>query len=342
MAASIYKYQSVTELRNLDATFVASTVANDPMLGMMFPLQSVNTHFIRFRQRDAFRGLMQARGFGERYPVVARVGENEFLFKPSSYGEHVAIDEEELTIRATPDSVASAMDITDLVSEADEMLQARQANRVRHNLWTLILEGVYTVTNKRKAVVGSDSVTIARYAGSDWSTAASATPIADFRAVGLLAEGTSAAFGPTAKAFMNQRTANNLLAVTNAADLGGYKVDGGGRLIGMADINRIFAGEGLPQIVVYHDGYLNDAGTFATWIPDDVVVIVGTFNGQQRLGQYTLTRHAKNPGRGPGFYVGVKDTTGDPNTDEAEIAVRRGFNGGPELWYGGAVVAMTC
>jgi hypothetical protein len=338
--ATVLKFPVMSELRSIDALYEQEQVAGDPLFSA-FPLQTKNTHFLRWKQRDFYRGLMQGRGLNNPYPAVTRLGDREFLTKPSAYGEHVVIDEEEITIRANPDTPSAPVNLTDEVNNADQMLVARQFNRARWVGWTLILEGIYKVLNQSGAIVGQDSIGVTQYAGTSWGTPATSTPLADARAVALLSEGTSADFGVGAIGFANRRTVNKALANTNAADLGGKRTIGGGTIKGLDDLNGIFAAEGLFTLKAYHAGYYSDAGSFSTWIPDNVVVVFGSHNGASQIGEMTQTRHADNPNAAPGPFAKIVDTGRDPNADPPrQVRVYRGVNMGPQIWYPGAVVIM--
>jgi hypothetical protein len=227
------------------------------------------------------------------------------------------------------------------VRDADRQLLVRQMQRMQWLMWTLLRTGVYNVTNEVGTVVHQDGYTVTTYAASDWSTVGTADPLADLRAIQLLPEGTSADFGPDAIILVNRRTANYLLANTNTASMAGKRVNGGSTLNTMEDVNRIFAGEGLPQIVVYSDGYYDDNGTFQLWIPNDYAIVIGRFNGSTELGEFRRVRHADNPGAAPGPFLKITDTARNPNAPPPrQVRVYRGQNGGPVIWYPGSVVVM--
>jgi hypothetical protein len=160
------------------------------------------------------------------------------------------------------------------------------------------------------------------------------------RGVQLLSRGKGVSFGAAAKAFMNRTTANNMLANTNASDLGGRLANifstGAAVVPSIGVTNAILAGEDLPQIVVMDDGYVTDAGSFVNYIANGKVVVVGARPGGAPIADMALTRNANNEGVAPGPYMFIKDRTGD--TVPPTIEVHSGWNGGPRLYYPSAIV----
>jgi hypothetical protein len=75
------------------------------------------------------------------------------------------------------------------------------------------------------------------------------------------------------------------------------------------------------------------------FIPNNKVVVVGTRPAGQRVGEYRITRNANNPDLGPGPYMKVVDNGEDKVP--REIDVHDGHNGGPVLYYPGAIVVMS-
>src|SRR3954469_25430649 len=114
------------------------------------------------------------------------------------------------------------LDLTDIIAIFKPQLLVRELVRIEYTLWQLVQNGTFTVTSPRGAVVERDTFPIQTYsAGTAWSSTTTATPLANMRAVQLLSFGYSTNLGRGATAFMNRKTANNLLANSNAADFGG-------------------------------------------------------------------------------------------------------------------------
>ena len=130
-------------------------------------------------------------------------------------------------------------------------------------------------------------------------------------------------------------TANNVVANTNAADIGGKRL-GLGTLNNLTEINTLLTMDGLANFAVYDQGYINEAGTFTRFIPNGKAVVIGQRPAGQVLGQYRMVRNANNDGFGSGPYSMVVDNLEDG--PPRSIAVHRGHNGGPVIYYGSAII----
>jgi hypothetical protein len=172
-----------------------------------------------------------------------------------------------------------------------------------------------------------------------WGTFATATPLADLRAVQLLARGHSVRFDQSSRAYANQVTVNKMLANTNAADLYGRRTAGLGTANSLNQVNELYTMDGLPNIRVYDEGYLNTSGTFVPHIPNDKVVVVGRRTDGAPIGEYQMVRNVNNPGMAPGAYMRVIDRgeTEVPRT----LEIHDGHNGGPALRFPSAVAIMN-
>jgi len=88
--------------------------------------------------------------------------------------------------------------------------------------------------------------------------------------------------------------------------------------------------EGLPQIVVYDEGYLDDSHTFQLFIATGKVLVTGIRTDGGQIGEYLMTRNVNNPGFAPGAYQKIVDH------GDKRVRVNRshdGHNGGPVLFY---------
>lgn len=331
-----YVYPTNSELQLVAAEKVPVLTLNDPLFEIM-PIVDVDAYELTWDQLDNFVGLQQVRGLNGQPGNVEAVGANTFRIKPGVYGDFTTIDEEELTTRRQFGTFATPIDITDLIMLKQDQLLNRRIDRIRQIGWTLLTTGTFSVSNNR-GVVHTDSYDLQDYNASTWATIATATPLADMRAVQLLSRGKGVSFGAGARAFMNRVTFNNMIANTNASDLYGRRTAGLGTVLSLSDANALLAGEDLPQIVIYDDGYLNDAGTFVPFIANGVVVVVGRRQGGQSIADYAMTRNANNPNLEPGAYMKVFDH-GDDRVPRM-IEVHDGHNGGPRIYYPGSIVVV--
>jgi hypothetical protein len=307
----------------------------------LFPRRSVNSHLLTWEQKDNFQGLAQVRGLNGEPPKVKRVGIKQYQMVPGVYGEFVEIQEDELTARRQFGSFTDPIDLSDLVGEADIQLQVRELDRIEWIVWTLLTTGTFAVSNLSGSVTHTDSYTTQSFtAGVAWATFATATPLANFRSVQLLSRGYSNNFGGAATAYMNRTTFNNMISNTNNADLAGRRVSGLLTVLNLEEVNKVLAGEDLPQIQIYDQGYYDETGTFQLFIPNAKVVVVGARPNGAPVGEYLFTRNVNNAGLAPGPYRLIEDSL-EMNRPPRKLAVHRGHNGGIALYFPSAVVLMN-
>lgn len=334
-----YIYPSSQDLSVVEQNLLPRLTADSPVFDIL-PIDTQDATLLKWQQKDNYKGLQSLRGLNGEPPRITRVSINEYMMRPGVYGEFGLIDEAELTERRKMGSFDAPIDITDLVAELQEQLLTRRLNRIEQIGWTLLTTGTFSVSSETGAVLHTDSYTFQTSTPVvPWATIATATPLADFRAVQLLNRGYSVNFGKEATAFMNRSTWNDMIRNTNASDLYGRRTAGLGTYENIGDINKLLAGDDLPQIVIYDGGYLNAAGTFTLFIPNNKVVVIGKRPGGKNLGNYTMTRNANNPNLAPGASTKVVD-----NSDREvprKISVYDLHNGGPRFYYPSAVVVMT-
>lgn len=336
-----YVYPTNFELNTI-ARDKEPNLTGEDLAFQIMPIERVNASKVKWRQKDNYKGLQQLRGMNGQPASVQRVGEKEYEEKPGIYGEFTSIDEMEMTDRAAFGSLNAPVSIDDLVMDAQDQLLERRYSRMRYVIWKLLVTGTFSVSLPHGAgspVAHTSTYTIQTYSASDWSTVATATPLADFRGVQLLGRGRSVKFEAASMAIMNRVTANRLLSNTNANDLAGKRTDGLANILSIPQANALLTGEGLPMIVIYDEGYIDDNDTFQLFIPDDKVVVVGQRPAGQRVGEIQVTRNANNPGLEPDFYQKVVDKGEDQVP--RQIDVHDGGNWGPALYFPSAIVVMS-
>lgn len=332
-----YVYPTASRLREIEQELAPRLLADDPLNEIM-PIVEVDESVIEWEQEDNYVGLQQVRGLNGEPPRVARIGAKRYLAEPGVYGEFLAVDERELTKRRRAGQYTDHIDLTDLVMKLQDQLLQRRLDRWRYIGWTLLATGTFSVAGLNGAVIHTDSYTTQTYtAGVTWATSATATPLANLRAVKLLGRGKGVSFGRRAKAYMNAATVNSLLGNLNSNDLFGKRIGGGDTPISLRSLNSIFLDDDLPTVEEYDGGYLNDAGTFVPFIPNNKVVVVGERATGARIGEYQMTRNANNPNAAPGPYTRVIVEEKPP----IKVEVHDGHNGGPALFFPSAVVVMT-
>jgi len=332
-----YVFPTTEDLSLIEQDKLPRLIAAPPVFGW-FPIVNKDAHVVSWEQKDNYTGLQAVRGLGGQPGRVKAVGGNRYTVEPGIYGEFRPIDELEITARRPYGAIAEAkIDISDLVAEAQDHLMLRRLDRIEQIIWGLATTGTFSVANGQ-GVLHTDAFPIQTYAaGVAWATSATATPLANFRAVQLLSRGRSTSFGANATAYMNRTTFNSLVSNTNSADIAGRRTSGLNTVLNLDEINRVLMGEDLPQVAVYDEGYFDDAGAFQLFIPNNKVIVVGVRPGGVPVGEYVVTRNANNPGVAPGAYTKVVEKDDVPKV----IEVHDGHNGAPALKFPGSIVTMS-
>jgi hypothetical protein len=343
--AITYDIPTSAELRQIEQVLMPRL--EEGRVGLeLFPVTEVDAETVMWEQLDNYQGLQQLRGLNGQPQSVKKTGLKRYRMDPGVYGEFETLDEDELTRRRKIGQFGEPITIDDLVGFAQRKLLTRRLDRIELIVWTLVTTGTFSVAGVN-GITHTDTFPLLTFtAGTPWSTLATSTPLANFRTVQLNARGQSVSYGRKARAIMNQVTANNLLANTNANDFGGrFRLQYGQTLNSLPDINTILAGNDLPQLEVYDQGYLSDGtdgnsqGAFVPFIPNGVVAVIGGRPQGQTVGEYRMTRNANNPDLAPGAYSRVIDRGEDriPRT----IEVHDGHNGGPAVFFPGAITIMN-
>lgn len=338
---STFVYPTSAELQAIAQKKMPRLTADRPIFDF-FPIRTQDAAALLWEQLDSFAGLQQLRGINGAPHKVNPVGLKRFRYDPGVYGEFIPINEQELTERRQQGSFGTPINIEDLILERQDQLLLRRLDRIEQICWLLLTTGTFSVSLPYGGVAHSDTFTLQTFDSTvGWGTAATSTPLADFRAVQLKRRGYSVSFGADARAYMNQVTYNKLAVNTNAADLYGRRTAGLGTFNNLPGINSLLLGDNLPSIVIYDEGYLTTPGdetSFVPFIPDDKVVVIGRRPAGQVVGEYRMVRNANNPDLAPGPYMKIIDR-GETHVPR-EIEVHDGHNGGPVLFFGSAIVLM--
>lgn len=338
MAATEYIYPSNSELTEIAQEKEPVLTMDDPIFEIM-PVENRDAAIIYWEQKDNYKGLQQIRGVNGAPSRVAKNGHKRFMMRPGTYGEFMEIDEFELLNRRQVGTYNQPVNATDLVMEAQDQLQNRRIDRWRYIGWALVTAGVFAVANADGTIMHTDAYPIQQYVSVvGWDTHATATPLADLRAMTLLARGKSTSFGVGSIYYMNQTTLNHMISNTNQNDLAGRRTSGLNTVLNLGEVNSVLAGEGLGRIVVQDDGYYDDTETWQLFIPNGVVAVRGVRKRGEKIARYVMTRNVNNEGMAPGAYQKVIDH-GD-NKVPRSIEVHDGHDGGPIIEFPGSLVRM--
>lgn len=308
----------------------------------IMPFKTTELSSIVLQQPDIFKGLQAFRGLDkptlhvpQRYNPYGTM----CYVEPGYYGEHDSIGEEIMTKWAQPGTCGQALDVSQYTTWIQQRLLERRANRIEYNIWQTLVFGRYTALNSAGQVIHEAQFNNQNVSAAiPWTNFPGSFPLRDFRQIQLLGRGTSAKFDSCAKAYMNRETANLLMSNTNPNDVGRVGLSACCVFMSPEQINQQFAAQGLPQIVIYDEGYVDDNDGFNTYIPYGYVIVVGCRPGGVPPGHFWLTRNAVNCSVTSGFWQKLTDTC-DREVPRS-IKIYDGFNGGPALEYPRMVVTL--
>lgn len=330
------------EITLIAKDYLDDLTQDDPVFSIL-PIVQKDAALVMWEQEANTLGLQQIRGLNGAPPKVTPLGLNQYQMQPGIYGEQMAINETDLMLRRQYGTFATPVSIDDLVTDKVRQLTSRQVARIKQVNWTILL-GTVSVLGPNGAVLYTDTYAVQTYSAAvAWTTYATSKPLADFSGVALLYAGHSVTFDSGSKAYMNRITFNELRQNSNAVDMYGRRTAGLGTYNSLSQINDLFLGDDLPQIVIYDKGYYNDAGTFTRFIPNGKVIVVGRRDDGAPLGEYQMTRNVSNPGMAPGSYMIIDDnaTPGHADPVPRTITVNCGHNGGAALKFPQGVVILT-
>lgn len=343
-----YTYPTSEELRRIESEKVEALMMDSPVF-KIFPITQARDWRLRWSVDGYIGGLAQLRGLDVASQHVERVGYSDYEMAPGVYGEHMMIKETELAMRAQrfyPGGGEGRVDVTELILNMQDQLIDRRLRLIKYIAWTLLCTGTFAIADKKGAggYRHTDTYSLGTYDATTWATVATATPLADFRAVGLLARGKNANFGAGAMAFANLNTIYNLLGNTNAADLGGRYIGNLNRALSVQDIQGILIGANMPNLVPIEEGYYDSSGTFQLFVPNGKVVVVSAPTGiGDTIGEYRMVwQVVTNASGAPSPYQIIRDSTKNPlgPTVPPLIVVEDGHNGGPVVTRPWKVVVM--
>lgn len=342
-----FQYPTAYTLRKIEMDKLPVLTEDDPIFDM-FPIETSNTPEVIWEQRENYTGLMPARAMNAQAQQIFLPGAQRFTMTPGRYSAFTMLDEGIIEQSRGLGDYHDPLDLTEHVMIAQDRLLDNRLNRMRWILWTLLSTGAFTVPGPNGTIVTAGTYQFQTYTTVvGWNNFNNATPLADMRFLPILARGHSVRFDRASKAFMNRSTMNNLLQNNNMADLGGKRRDVGATFNSLDEVNQLVVANDVPEFIAYDEGYYTNAtattaSTFVTFIPDNIVIVVGRRLNGDVVGNFQLTRNAANADAAPGPYTFVTDSVQSgaapvPRT----VRVDDGFNGAPVVFYPTAVIIVN-
>lgn len=336
------RYPTAAEIDRLQMDLLPRYTSNRLAFELL-PFRNTEMPRIQLQTPDIFRGLQQWRGLDK---PTRHVGDNWNPFgslrqiDPTYWGEHDDVSEGFLTEAASLGSCPqTVIDLTEIVTQKQMRLLERRYNRIEFNIWQALIFGKYEALAANGQVMFSARYNIQQVsAGIPWSDYNSSAPMADFRCIQLRGRGTSAKFDTCARAYMNRVTANCLFKNMNPNDVGKAALTACCTFMSQDMINQQFAAQGLPQISIYDEGYVDEDSNFYPYIPDGYVAIIGCRPGNEPVGNYWYTRNAVGCSISSGPWMKLVDTC--DREVPRRITIFDGHNGGPVINYPRQIVVL--
>ena len=341
----IFTYAQNAELFAVLQNLIPVKTFEDPIFTDIMPVRSTKAQRVIWDQRDDYKGLTGARGYGGPFGQVKREGIKRYGVDPVPFGEDKLMSEDWFLNTRQEGTFGDAIDLTQGQMEDQVHLLDRAINRLRKVGWDLVTTGTYSVLGPNGQVIGTDSYTLKSYtAAVSWANFASSTPLLDLRNIKLLHRGQSVSFNKRAKIYMQSVDVNNLLSNTNPNDLGAKRVitqNAGAQPMSLADVNNYLLDNDLPQIVEYDKFYLDETGTYQMFIPQGTMVVVGARDEGDPVAEFMMTPNFGQLASGSkignkGFeniYVDFK-----LDMDQFNARSRIAFNGAPAVYFPSAIV----
>lgn len=332
-----FVYPKNVELRPVAQALLDKTVMDNPILSRL-PIRETPYALVQWERTKSTFGLMQGRGYNNKPQQVPGLGANRFTKTPGVYGEKLPIDELELTTRAQFATFSQPIGIKDLVMARTKQGRTRMYNRMVYHAVTLLTTGRYTCKDAKGVIIDEDTITPQTYAPSVlWSSLATAAPWQDFQNVALLDLGFSLKFDSSATAIMNQKTFNYYRQNQNPLDIYGRKTKFGATYNALGELNQLHQDDGLPNIVIWNESFLDDNGVAGRYMPDGYVIVMGTRTDGEPLGEFLMTKNVNNKDQGSQMYYEVIDNwDGQPRF----IEVHLGYNGGIGIYMPEGIIIM--
>ncbi len=319
----------------------------------LLPVEEAMTQKVQWDELDNERGMTAPHLLGTDPRIDLRPGSKLREYEPIPFKESDLVKEDELLRARQLGTLGGVININAIVARLAKARMDKTRIRQEWTVWNA-LRGQLTINENNVFV--SETFPVQQYTPLvAWNNFANAAPIKDFNAIKLLYRGTGATI-QGAMAYINQTTCNWLLENQNPNDLKGFQNSNYLNLtFSLEETNKILAARGLPMLMVYDEGYYDEAGIFRTFIEDGDVHIIGKRPLGQAVGNWisTPTLHrVKNGMPAPGFFE-ILEVNGMPSSGATTISLADlgagknpkfeltgGIYGGPVLRFGRSVIRM--
>lgn len=257
-------------------------------------------------------GMTPPTGLNDPSPVHAAPVVKHMTFTNQEWREKAIIDREKIAKLRAPGGRLEQMWAEQYMIDMMVGLNLRLETRMEWMRWKPLSGSLIVPATANKPAITIDySVPSANKptAGTLWSTIATADPLTDIDTWKLLFRGTGAR---PVGIVVNQKVDNYLKQNAKIRDL--LKTTYGRDLIAADSLAFIIKQQlGGMTYEVYDGGYIDDAGTFQPFIPDNVAIIIGQSMSGNMMDLVTSPDNYEDIFKGqPGKFALSKMIDGDP------------------------------
>lgn len=340
---------------SLDLVTQEYVIQRELMIGdQLLPFTEALTEKVQWDELDNDQGMTAPSNLRTDPKIDVRQGSKLREYTPMYFKETDVIREDELLRARAFGTLGGVIDISELVGRTLKSRQDKNWIRKETLTWAA-LQG--SISFNENGVIVNETFPVQTFtAPINWDLPATAAPLKDHGTVRLKFRGTGAR-ADGAVAYLNQTTLNALLANANQADIAGFRSENfRNTTFSLTDLNKIQAERKLPIYELYDEGFYDSTGTFQTFIPDWIVIVIGKRQIGQKVGDFVSTpsfHRTRNGMPAPGMFA-ILEVNGQGNPGMMEVSaaalgagknpridITGGFYGGPRILYPRSVVVMT-
>jgi hypothetical protein len=308
---------------------------------------------VRWDERDHDRGMTNAHVMGTDPKVDRRMGSVTREYEPIPFKETDLFKEDEILRSRELGTLNQTLDLSREIARTAKNRLDKTRIRMEWLRWQTLLGSISI--NENGVKVNETFPVQPHDAAVAFSTVATAAPLKEFNAVKLKFRKTGAS-AQGGKAYLNQTTANSILENQNANDLKGFQNANFTQLpYSIEEANKILSVRGLPELVVYDEGYIDENDDLQLFIPDGKIIVVGKRPAGQTVGDWVSTPslHRNVDGQPAPGYFSIVEVNGQSSEivgavsmsqlgqgKNPKVEITGGIYGGTRLIYPKSVVVM--
>ena len=349
MAGITYTYPTNVSLDMVTQEYVAQT---DKLRGeQLMSFEDTKTQVVQWDELDAMRGMTSPHVMGTDPKIDIRQGSKLRQFEPIPFKETDLVKENELLKARQYGTLGGVVNLSEMIARIAKDRVDKNRIRCEWTRWQAFKGQLNIVEN---GVRVNETFPVQSYTPLvTWDNRGTAKILQDVNAIKRMFRGTGASIGG-AVAIGNSTTISAMLENTNNSDLAGFRSENfRNTTYDLADMNKIFAARGLFALEENDEGYIDDNGSFQTWVDDGELLIFGKRPAGQSLGKWLMTptlHRSSNGMPAPGMFE-IIEVNGQPSTGSTvvqlgqhknpKIEITGGVYGGPVIYYPRSIVKVN-